>query len=562
MDRRSFLTAKQSSAKPSGVAQTAKTTRTNSTLSPYGGAFGKDEIIHLLKRTMFGAKVSDVAYFTGKTLTAVVDELCTPVAPPSPPVNNYDGKLYMNTPYYDSTGVAKGATWVNAAYGDPAADQFRSMSYRAWWVGLMHNQGRSITEKMVLFWHNHFSTEINIVNDARYAYKHNATLRQYALGNFKQMVKAITLDPMMLRYLNGFANTKAAPDENYGREMQELFVCGKGPNSQYTEDDVKAAAKVLTGITTDFINITYRFIANNHDTSNKTFSSFYGNTVITGQTGAAGINEVDALMNMIFEGKPSGQTVPEAAYFICRKLYRWFVYYTIDAGTEANIIAPMAQALYSANWDISVPLKLLLKSEHFFDPLNMGCQIKSPVDYGIGYLREFNVPIQNSDISLLYDAWANVYNVLAFFEQPVGDPPNVAGWPAYYQEPIYYEAWINTDTLPKRQQIVDLLLFTNYGGIPAIDVIAWADMMSAPSNPGQLVNDALQYLFRIALSQVNKDFIKTSTLLSGQTNDIYWTQAWNLYKADPTNAANKNVVKIRLQAMLKYIVDLAEYNLA
>jgi uncharacterized protein (DUF1800 family) len=564
MDRKSFLTASTSKAKPAHVAQatqTARTSRINSGITPYAGPWGDNEVIHLLKRTMFGASIADINYFKTKTVTQAIDELVSIPPPASPPVNNYEGKNYQGSPFVDPNGVAKGATWVNAPFSS-TANGFRENSMKSWWVSLMHYQGRNIMEKMVLFWHNHFATEINTYNDVRYNYKYLATLRQYALGDFKAFVKAITLDPMMLRYLNGFVNTKNAPDENYARELQELFCCGKGPNSQYTEDDVKAAARVLTGINIDNALVTYKFIATSHDATNKTFSGFYNNTVITGQTGAAGINEVDALVNMVLAGKPAGQSLPEAAYYICRKLYGWFVYYEIDAATETNVIAPMANAFYSANWDITAPLKLLLKSEHFFDSLNMGCQIKSPVDFTISAMREFNIPINNPDVTPNYDAWFQAYGVMSAFQQPLGDPPNVAGWPAYYQEPLFYEVWLNTDTLPKRAQVIDTLVMGNYGLIPAIDVIAYADLMSAPSDPGKLVSDVLKYLSRIDLSQVNKDYIKTTYLLSGQTNDIYWTQAWNLFNADRTNTVNKNVVKTRLQGMIKYIVDLAEYQLA
>lgn len=561
MDRKSFLTAQAALAKPTGIKQVNKTARTNSTITPYAGVWGETQIIQLLKRATFGAKISDIAYFKTKTMSQCVDELVTPLAPPPPPVNNYEGKNFGGTPFVDPDGIAKGATWVNAPYNNDA-NGFRENSMKSWWVSLMLNQGRNVTEKMVLFWHNHFSTEINSYNDVRYNYKHLATLRQYALGDFKAFVKAISLDPMMLRYLNGFVNTKNAPDENYGRELQELFVCGKGPHSQYTEDDVKAAAKVLTGININNTNVTYNFIANNHDTANKTFSAFYNNTVITGQSGAAGINELDTLIAMLFAAKPAGQALPEAAYFISRKLYRWFVYYEIDAATETNIIAPMAQAFYSANWDITAPLKLLLKSEHFYDVLNIGCMIKSPVDYTIGALREFNTVIQNADVTVNYDTWFTVYAMMAAFQQAIGDPPNVAGWPAYYQEPQYNEIWINTDTLPKRTQVMDILVTNNYGLLPAFDVIAYADVLSNPADPNAIVSDTLKYLVRIDISQVNRDYIKTTYLLSGQTNDIYWTQAWNLFNVDRTNTINKNVVKSRLQQMIKYIIDLAEYQIA
>jgi uncharacterized protein (DUF1800 family) len=141
----------------------------------------------------------------------------------------------------------------------------------------MLNQERNLTEKMTLFWHNHFATQSYIYSDARYAYKHNALLRANAFGNFKALTRAVTTDPAMLNYLNGNTNTKNAPNENYGRELQELFTVGKYPTPWYTEDDVKAAAKALTGWKIDANAITSYFDDTKHDTTDKQFSSFYGN---------------------------------------------------------------------------------------------------------------------------------------------------------------------------------------------------------------------------------------------------------------------------------------------
>ena len=508
MDRKSFLSAtrptKTSSKKPLNVQSPQNTARINSGLAPYTGTWDIPQITHLLKRTMFGSTRADILYFKTRTMIQAVDELCTPLLTPTPPVNHYQGKDDgTGTPLVDPTGTLKGQVWVNTDYGDGTTNFYREMSLKSWWIGRMHNQGRNITEKMVMFWHNHFATQQEVVGDARLAYKHNALLRQYALGNFKQLAKAMVIDPMMLIYLNNFVNTKFAPDENLAREIQELFVCGKGPNSQYTEDDVKAFAKVLTGIGLSYNvpkmswDLNYVFVPFNHDTSNKQFSAFYNNTIITGQTGTNGINELDALINMVFAAKPASQTLPEAAYYICRRLYRWFIYYSIDASAEANVIAPMAQALVTANWDISVPLKLLLKSEHFFDNLNSGCQIKGGIDYTLGMLREMGVVMQDPDVTKLYDSWTYVYYFLTTIQQANGEPPNVAGWPAYYQEPIYYGNWINTDTLPKRAQFVEAMVFYSYGLVPGMDVIAFADKLSDPSNPNTLLNESLEIILRL-----------------------------------------------------------------
>jgi hypothetical protein len=249
MDRRDFLTAKKT--KPVTPDVTGfEVVRTNSGLTPYGGAFGTNEIIHLLKRTMFGAAKADLDYFKTKTLSQAVNEMLSiPAVPPLPPVKNYANPV---DPADLDTGVAAGTTWVNTNTNDGGVNSQRVSSLKSWWMGLMISQNRNILEKMVLFWHNHFSTETNDIGRAIWAYQNNSILRKNALGNFKQFVKDITLDTGMLRYLNGYLNTNTAPDENYGRELQELFTVGKGIDNgtpPYSESDVKAAAKVLTGWT-------------------------------------------------------------------------------------------------------------------------------------------------------------------------------------------------------------------------------------------------------------------------------------------------------------------------
>src|SRR5450432_1068453 len=139
---------------------------------------------------------------------------------------------------------------------------------------------------MVLFWHNHFVTETNTVDNALFCYQYNMLLRRHALGNFKEFVRAITVEPAMLRYLNGYTNSKKAPDENYGRELQELFTLGKGPGSHYTEEDVKAAARVLTGFRIEnkiLPEVHGVFDGGSHDENDKQFSVFYANTIVTGR---------------------------------------------------------------------------------------------------------------------------------------------------------------------------------------------------------------------------------------------------------------------------------------
>ena len=434
-------------------------------LNPYTGIFGNNELIHLLKRTMFGAKKVDIDALQGKTLSQVIDILLTaPAAEPTPPINTY-----ATTANPDAT-VPLGQTWVYAAE-DGNLNGARRNSLKSWWVGNMLNQTTSIHEKMVLFWHNHFSTRM-VDTSALYFYPHMVMLRKNALGNFKTFVKDVTLDPNMLRFLNGYKNVKNAPDENYGRELQELFTMGKEPQD-YTEADVKAAARLLTGwkvrqetfkINPNDPNEALKnrwasyFSLPDHDITNKQFSAIYSNTIIQGKnTADGGSLEIDALFNMIF-------ATDDAAKYICRKLYRFFVYYKVDATIEANVIVPLSVIFRQNNFDIKPVLKALLSSEHFFDAANVGCIIKSPVDYLIGLHREFNVIFPDAtDYVTQYNAWLIVWsnaNGLAQQGQSIGDPPNVAGWEAYYQAPLYHEFWVNTDSFPKRLRFTDQLLTT------------------------------------------------------------------------------------------------------
>ena len=439
MDRREFLAVRK--RKASLRPKLPQSFRTDSGLNPYAGAWTTNEVAHLLKRTMFGSKKADIDYFKTRTMSQAVDELLNPTAPiPSPPVNDYS----PNTP---DPNVAAGQTWINDPTNDGTLNSVRRASFKKWWAGVMINQDRSIREKLTLFWANHFSTETNDIGVSHFVYKHHALFRQYALGNFRQLVKDVTIDCGMLRYLNGYLNTASAPDENYGRELQELFTIGKDPVTNlaaYSEDDVKFAAKVLTGHRING-SFSYFFDSTKHDITNKTFSSFYNNTTITGRTGAAGALELDDLLAMIF-------SKTEVSKFICRKLYRWFVYYVIDSATEANVIDPLATIFRNNNYDIKPVLSTLFKSEHFYDVVNQGCLIKSPVDQVVGCLREYGVVFPNpvSEYADAYAMWNYIRNWSASMAQDAGDPPNVSGWPPYYQAPQFHEIWINSDTLPNR----------------------------------------------------------------------------------------------------------------
>lgn len=546
MNRRSFLGFKEDAGQP-----TYPEFRTTSGIDYYAPPFGLTEKIHLLKRVLFGVKQKDIDLIKDKNLDESLNLLLNTSPEPLPPLNNYN-----DTNFTDST-VPTGQSWVKAPY-DGNANGRRITSFKSWWTGLMLNQGTTIHEKMVLFWHNHFATETLDINDARYIFKHNALLRAHALGNFRQLVREVTLDPAMLRYLNGYLNNKNSPDENYARELQELFTLGKGLKSNFTESDVKAAAKVLTGYTVNATTISSSFDPNRHDTGNKQFSSFYNNKVINGLTGANGAMETDLLLNMIFQQE-------EVAMYICRRLYRFFVYYEIDEATETNVITPLAKVFRDNNYEIKPVLKALFSSEHFYDPINRACMIKSPVDLCVGLCREFNIRFpEPTDIVNQYFMHDYIRTQASNMQQNLGDPPSVAGWAAYYQEPQFHELWINADTLPRRNQFSDTMIgngYTRNGKKISIDILSFVDTLPDPADPNKLINDSLMVILSIEVTSSVKDFLK-SILLSGQSTDSYWTAAWQTYKSNTSITANKTIILTRLQSMFKYLMNLPEYQLS
>jgi uncharacterized protein (DUF1800 family) len=557
MDRREFFTLKRSvktSSKPyAGLRQIY------SGLAPYTGAWTTKEVTHLLKRTMFGAKKADIDYFLAMTPSAAVDALLNvPTSLPAPPLKNYD-----NTDIDAADGdiaVAAGTTWVNTISRDSAANGKRVNSLKSWYIGTMINQDRSVREKMTLFWHNHFSTETVEYEKGTYGYRYNTLLRQSAVGNFKTLVKDMTLNIAMLRYLNGYLNTNTAPDENYARELQELFTLGKENNPNYTEEDVKAAARVLTGWRIKPEDETVFFNVNQHDKASKTFSSFFNGTVIAGRSDAtAGDAELTDLINMIFSKSV------EVSEFIVKRLYTWFCYYTIDADTITNVIKPLAQQFRDGNWEIKPVLSTLLKSEHFFDALNQGCLIKSPMEMIVMMMREFEVVFPaDSDYANQYNMWDYLRNQGVLLQQNLFDPPSVSGWPAYYQIPQFYEMWINHDTMPKRERFIDQLIgigYTRNNVKLVIDPFELTKKLPNPGDPNALINDVLEILYQVPVNENVKAFLKT-ILLNGQTQDYYWTNAWNAYIGAPGDMTAYTTAYNLLQRMYKHLLNLAEYQLA
>jgi uncharacterized protein (DUF1800 family) len=519
---------------------------------PYNGNWDTKHVAHLLRRTTFGFSPSDFRNFKNKSLNDAVSAIIDFVDyTPSPPLNNY------SSPSVIDPNIPLGQTWVNDSFTPPNLTAPRFLSFKSWATGQLINQECNIREKMTQFWHNHFAVEAEVVQDGRFLYKYNQFLRGQCLGNFKNMVKTISKDPSMLYYLNGYKNTKNAPDENYARELMELFTLGKGADSNYTEDDVKQAARVLTGWRINISTVESNFQPTLHDTQNKTFSGFFNNQTIVGRIGADGALEKDELIDMIF------MHADVISKHLCRKLYRYFCYYNITEQTETNVIEPLAQFLVQSNWEIKPVIQKLLLSEHFYDINSKGCYIKNPFDFVVGFTKAFQTKF-TTDLAKNYSSLLLVNSFTTSQGLNYFDPPSVAGWPAYHQSPQYHQIWINSDTLTKRKQLIEILLSSNGIATPTIDIktdiVEFVSILENPSNPVELINESLEILYAIDISSTKKTELK-SILLSGQSQDFYWTDLWQTYQQNKTTE-NKQMVYIRLYSLFQHLLSLPEYQLA
>ncbi|MDB5050058.1 MAG: hypothetical protein JWO30_3129 [Fibrobacteres bacterium] len=563
MDRRTMLAKTSGSAALAGDpafaryanAALPKRAAVTAGLEPFAGAWDKRHASHLLRRVLFGFAKADLDKALSLNSANCVDALLDVAEETLPPPVSTDA---------GDTGVTVGQTWTTVAY-DGNFNGTRQRSLQNWWMALILGRKFSAREKLILFWHNHLATELDVVGDPKYAYMHHLLLRKNAVGNFRDLVRQITVDPAMLQYLNGDSNTNTNPNENYGRELQELFTVGKGPETaagnytNYTEEDVKAAARVLTGWRDVRDTPTAEFQDKKHDVKDKVFSAAYGNTVITGRAGTdAGTLELDDLIKMIF-----AQT--ETAKYFCRKLYRFFVYYAIDATVEANIIAPLADQLMKADYDIKPVLATLFKSAHFHDAANLGCQIKTPMDVVAGTLSLLEAALPDgADPIKQYTLMALMVGEASRMQLEIGNPPNVAGWSAYYQDPVFYEVWINSDTLPRRVQFTDKLASAKGYGYPTgnaitTDVLALANATSKPGTVDTLVSELAAIFYPITLTDVQIKYLK-DVMLSGLP-EYEWGVEWDDYVAAPADATKIKPVETRLRALFGAMMQLAEFQL-
>lgn len=302
------------------------------------------------------------------------------------------------------------------------------------WIDKMVNEPGVLREKMTLFWHGHFACRDgnSVFNENQ-----NNTFRKLALGKFSDLLFAISKDAEMLGFLNNQQNKKASPNENFAREVMELFTLGRG---NYTENDIKNAARAFTGWGFDQTG-EFAFRKKQHDDDSKTFMGKSGNF------------DGDDILNMILENKKTSE-------FVTTKIYKFFVN---ESEPDKNRIKDLAGNFYDSGYDIQKLLMDIFTSDWFYEDKNIGVNIKSPTELIVGLMKNFKIKMENEKPILAIQK--NLGQVLLY-------PPNVAGWAGG-------KSWIDTSTMMLRMKLPEILFKSSE---------LQFEMKEDPQEMGEMVN--------------------------------------------------------------------------
>ncbi len=401
-----------------------------------------DDVRFLLTRTGFEPDPAEVAPYVGLTREQAVDRLLastrTTTVTPAP--------AWIDDPI--PTRAERKAWTPDEQRAQQKLDQQRYEELRARWVREMIATPSPLTERMTLFWHNHFTSGQDKVGYPQVMARQNELLRRDALGNFGTLLHDVSKDPAMLLYLDGAGNRRGRPNENFAREVMELFTLGEG---HYTQQDVTEAARAYTGWTLDPDTQAYVWNPKVHDDGVKT---------VLGETGPF---DGDAVLDILLQR-------PETANFVTTKLWREFVSDTPD---EAQI-APIAARFRASHYDIKVVLRGLFLSDAFWRDEDRGVLVKSPAEFVVGTVRAF-------DIS--YDNTAPFAGAMRNLGENLFYPPNVKGWPGG-------ETWINSSTLLARKQFVEQMFRATERAAPHRP--AGNAMQNGAMQSGAMSNGAMQ----------------------------------------------------------------------
>ncbi|HVB47412.1 MAG TPA: DUF1800 domain-containing protein [Burkholderiales bacterium] len=321
-----------------------------------------------------------------------------------------------------------------------------ALELKGWWLNEMVVTGSPLTERMTLFWHGHFTSSLQKVRSPMLMARQNALLREHALGNFAQLLHAVSKDPAMLVYLDTAWSRKGRPNENFAREVMELFTLGVG---HYGEQDVREAARAYTGWSIDPATGAYKWRAFAHDDGAKTV------------LGRRGDFDGDQVLDILL-------AQPACAELIAARLWSAFVSPAPQDGAERDQLGRVTRGLRDSGYEIRPALRALLLTEAFWAPRNRGALVKSPAELVVGTLRQFEVRYS--------DPLPFVF-VLRNLGQDILSPPNVKGWPGG-------DAWINSQTLLARRQFLARLFRVDESAMMPAAMHERAQARMAQMKPG------------------------------------------------------------------------------
>jgi hypothetical protein len=380
-------------------------------LAPYRGRWDRAAAIHLLNRAGFGPLPEEVSAAVRAGLPATVRDLMA-FEPEGSRFTLPTLPDLIEFPRRELIGLSQTEREMKLREFR-RANQEGLEETRGWWIRRMLHSRWPLREKLVLFWHGHFATSANEVRSARLMFNQNAFLRKHCLADFRTLLVGISQDPAMLRYLDNNTNRKERPNENYARELMELFSMGIG---NYTEEDVKAAARAFTGWT--FAGEDFEFQERNHDTGPKKFLDRTGNF--------DGTDIIDIILDQ-----------PCTARFMATKLLKFFV----TDNPASAVVDELADLLRGNGYQFRPALETLFLSEYFYSAPARRTQIKSPAQLVVGSVRLLGVHLNERALAV---AMRNLGQDLLY-------PPNVKGWDGG-------ETWISTQTLLQRYNFAGFLL--------------------------------------------------------------------------------------------------------
>ncbi len=466
---------------------------------------------HLYRRMAFGATYEQIEAGLLINPSDLVDQLIDNAlnAPlPTPPVWN-DWTRFPIDDYGDN-----GLDFQDAAY-----QHLVEWIYQ--WLADMRNVG--FREKLSFFWSNHFVTQFFTYECSAYLYQYHKLLQEYALGNFRNFAHYVGITPAMLLYLNGNESVAGAPNENYARELMELFTMGQ--NNGYTEQDISEMARALTGWQASIDTCGDAYLEDDlFDNTDKT---------IFGQTGNwrndPNPEHAENVVNLIFTHRGD-----QVADYICGKLYRFFV----AAEPSATIVEEMATTFKNNNFEIAPVLRQLFKSEHFFDEANIGHHIKSPIEM---FISNQHTLYMNVDAQTL-EATSYFSTVLG---QEVFSPVNVAGWPGH-------RSWINENSLARRWELSTYPFYNTFDASSASWVALAKNLTNNSNDPLVITTALIDYIFAKGMPTAS-DYEIATTVFKGNIPENYFDDgSWNL---DWVEAPSQ------LLGLFVYLIRLPDFQL-